>query len=92
MQEAIVEYSSKSNLELKAKIDGLSGDNALLKNAVMDMARERLHSQCQYYIKQGSIDAHSLFCLAPLYGSYEALGGNTFIKDEMDQIRHLPLQ
>lgn len=56
-----------------------------------DMIRLTIKKEHHYYVYQkGSIDSYSLDCIERLYARYSQEGGNTYVKDLMEQLRALP--
>lgn len=74
------------------KIGSASHENdEKLKSAIMRVARDRINQAYRYFTSLGEIDEHSKEALMGLYETYHDMGGNTFIDDEMEVIRRLPV-
>lgn len=77
--------------QLQALSDSQSDVNDKLKASLLASTRDRINQAHDYYMRKGFIGAHSLFIVEELYSSYTALGGNSFITHQMEDIRDLKL-
>lgn len=64
-------------------------NDSLLKDSSLALARDRIHQAYKYYMPKGDIDEHTLYCVVELAKAYVSLGGNTFVKDEVEELRRL---
>lgn len=84
-------------LNLKKTIDvyiveGRENDIAF-KEALMSIIRDRINQAHSYYMSIGRIERHALFILEDMFKVYETkLGGNSFVKDLMADLRKLEKQ
>ncbi len=77
--------------QLQSLSESQSDTNAKLKASLLASTRDRINQAHDYYLKKGFIGTHSLFIVEELYSSYTALGGNSFITHQMEDIRELKL-
>lgn len=70
--------------KLIEKIDQLTGSD---KDAIKSYITEKYHF---FVYKQGWIDDYSLDCLERRFEHYKEEGGNSFIEQEMNDLRSLP--
>ena len=70
--------------KLIEKIDQLTGSD---KDAIKSYITEKHHF---FVYKQGWIDDYSLDCLERRFEHYKEEGGNSFIEQEMNDLRSLP--
>ena len=57
-----------------------------IRRNLLDNTRSRLIELYKYYIDKEDIDENQLYVLNELYDSYEALGGNSFILRQKEDI------
>lgn len=57
--------------------------------AIMAIARDRINSAYEYYMKEQYIDSHAMSTLEAVYDSYTASGGNSFVTTQMEELREL---
>ena len=77
--------------QLQSLSESQSDTNAKLEASLLASTRDRINQAHDYYLKKGFIGTHSLFIVEELYSSYTALGGNSFITHQMEDIRELKL-
>lgn len=63
--------------------------NDTLKESLLASTRDRINQAHDFYCKRKFIGAHALCVLEDLYSSYRRLGGNSFIKRQMEDLRGL---
>ena len=80
-------------VDIKEKLDIQSKENsAVMKqvnDALLNITRDRINSAYEHYIKKDFIDAHTMFTLEEVYKSYVSLGGNSFVQEQMLELRKL---
>lgn len=98
MQDKLDDMKSSSDAQmttlanqLQSLSDSQSDTNSKLKASLLASTRDRINQAHDYYMRKGFIGAHSLFIVEELYSSYTALGGNSFITHQMEDIRELKL-
>lgn len=64
----------------------------VIKKALLSTTRDRINQVHDIYMEKQYIGAHSLFVIEELYTSYKALGGNSFIDRQMEDIRGLEVR
>lgn len=64
----------------------------VIKKALLNTTRDRINQAHDIYMEKEYIGAHSLFVIEELYTSYKALGGNSFIDRQMEDIRGLEVR
>lgn len=64
----------------------------VIKKALLSTTRDRINQAHDIYMEKEYIGAHSLFVIEELYASYKALGGNSFIDRQMEDIRGLEVR
>jgi len=73
----------KKNLEVSERVD----------NALLAVARDRINSAYEYYMRHGCIDRHTMFTLEEVYKSCIALDKNEvenqFVLSQMQELREL---
>ena len=83
-QSAHDEEVDKSLTKIMEKIEQLTGSD---KDAIKSYITEKHHF---FVFKQGWIDDYSLDCLERRFEHYKQEGGNSFIEQEMNDLRALP--
>lgn len=61
-----------------------------LNEAVCSLLRDRILHLCEKYIQNGQITHRQWESLYDLFEKYQKLGGNGFIKDEIETVSELP--
>ena len=84
---------NKSLEELTKKIDtfmlGHTEDHAIIKEALMNIAQDRISQAHDYYMRKRSISEMSLYFIEKLYQSYKKLNGNGHVDGLMEDLRRL---
>lgn len=91
--DEITKQFKKDLTDIKEKLDEQirKSDEAgkRVDKAIMAIARDRINSAYQYYMKEGAIDSHAMSTLEAVYDSYTAAGGNSFVTAQMEELREL---
>lgn len=82
----------ETNKKLEAFMSGQEVSNSQTRLSLLASTRDRINQAHDYYTKKGFIGAHSLFVVEELYSSYKALGGNSFVDRQMEDIRNLEVR
>ena len=91
-EQKITEVSKKQE-ETKDSIDKITKSVDLLIQSDKDSIKSYITKEHHYYCyKQKWIDDYTLDCIEKRYGHYTEEGGNSFIKDLMEELRDLPKQ
>lgn len=91
-QSKLSEEMQKLNNKLDKYIDTQDEVNQVLKESLLASTRDRINQAHDYYTRKQFIGSHSLFVVEELYSSYTRLGGNSFIKRQMEDIRKLEVR
>lgn len=75
--------------ELKIYKEATADIDKKLRNSSLALARDRIHQAYTHFIPKGTIDEHTLFCIVELSKAYAELGGNTFVKDEVEELKKM---
>ena len=96
IETSVKELDSRFSQDLdsiKEKLDIQSEENVSMvkqvSEALLNITRDRINSAYEHYIKKDYIDAHTMFTLEEVYKSYVALGGNSFVQEQMLELRKL---
>ena len=96
IETSVKELDSRFSQDLdsiKEKLDTQSEENVSMvkqvSEALLNITRDRINSAYEHYIKKDYIDAHTMFTLEEVYKSYVALGGNSFVQEQMLELRKL---
>lgn len=80
------------NNKLDKYVENQDSVNQDLRASLLASTRDRINQAHDYYTKKKYIGSHSLFVVEELYASYKKLGGNSFIKRQMEDIRKLEVR
>ena len=70
-------------------IEASSRNDEQLKQALLNLIRDRINQAHVSYMRKKTIGTYSLATLEELYHSYKILGGNSFIEHEMNDLHTL---
>lgn len=76
--------------EIQTQMSNISNNVDLLISSDKDAIKSFITEKHHYFCAKGSIDDHSLDTIELRYGHYKQEGGNSYIKDLMEEIRDLP--
>ena len=84
----------KENQEkMSESINKLSANVELLIDSDKDDIKSFITKEYHYFVEQkGWIDKFSFDCIEKRFNHYKDEGGNSFIEDLMNELRHLPKQ
>lgn len=102
-KESIHEEMQKYQKEVDVKIEKLNqqlqefiklqtDSNEQTRKSLLASTRDRINQAHNYHINNECIGDHSLFVLEELYTSYKQLGGNSFIDQQMEELRELEVR
>ena len=77
---------------ISEQLDSMRKDDKLIKNAILNLQRRSLLDSCERYIKRGYATLDEKETVHKQFVSYEELGGNSFVKDLVDNVNKLPLE
>lgn len=66
--------------------------NENIQQGLLAVIRSQINSAHDKYMKLGYIGAHTLYVIEQLYDSYESLGGNSFTKKQIEDLRTLDVR
>lgn len=87
--ESVAEDIAALSKRLDEYIENSNQNDEVLKEALMNITRDRINQAHISYMRKKTIGSYSLATLDKLYESYKKLGGNSFIEREMDDIHRL---
>lgn len=87
--DSVAEDISSLSKRLDEYIENSNQNDEVLKEALMNITRDRINQAHISYMRKKTIGSYSLATLDKLYESYKKLGGNSFIEREMDDIHRL---
>lgn len=65
--------------------------NEQVRESLLASTRDSINQAHDYYTERNYIGAHSLFVIEELYSSYKHLGGNSFVEQQMKDLRSLKI-
>lgn len=72
--------------QLQQSVTDIQGHLSLQDEALMSNAQDRIIWLCKQYLNQGRINTDDYVSLKRMADAYRALGGNSLVKDYMDQV------
>lgn len=66
--------------------------NENIQQGLLAVIRSQINSAHDKYMKLEYIGAHTLYVIEQLYDSYESLGGNSFTKKQIEDLRTLDVR
>lgn len=89
---ALYKMMDNGNKVTKQAIDRLHDDVTVLKDNDLSILRSRLHDLTTDALLKGEVTVNEREAMDSLFDRYSALGGNSFIKTNMQMVHELPLK
>ena len=87
----ITDELNNLRLELMELKDESRENDNKMKNTLMNLCKSTLNKDYNFFMNLGRIDENSLKTILDVHKCYKDFGGNTFIDDEIDKLRRLPV-
>lgn len=83
-------FMEKLLANLETKIEGIAGTLEANNKATFVMLQDRILQLCRYHQAHGSIPSHDAEMLTSLADQYYAMGGNGYVKLQVEATLALP--
>ena len=87
----ITDELNNLRLELLELKDESRENDIKMKNTLMNLCKSTLNKDYNFFMNLGRIDENSLKTIIDVHKCYKDLGGNTFVDDEIEKLRKLPV-
>jgi len=78
------------SLKLSEYMEESSDCSDKIKRSLLSNSRERINQAHEYYMKNGYISVHTMYSIEEVYKCYVELGGNSFVENQIEDLRALP--
>ena len=92
MQKLLNNEMKSLQSQLQDYIDKQDDINDQLTSALLASTRNAINQAHDFYMKKQFIGSHSLFVITELYAAYKKLGGNSFVSQQMQDIKGLEVK
>ena len=92
MQKLLNNEMKSLQSQLQDYIDKQDDINDQLTSALLASTRNAINQAHDFYMKKQFIGSHSLFVITELYAAYKKLGGNSFVSQQMQDIKSLEVK
>lgn len=92
MQKILNNEMKSLQSQLQAYIDKQDDINDQMTSALLASTRNAINQAHDLYMKKQFIGSHSLFVITELYSAYKKLGGNSFVTQQMQDIKNLEVR
>lgn len=92
MQQLLNNEMKSLQTQLQAYIDKQDDINDQMTSALLASTRNAINQAHDFYMKKQFIGSHSLFVITELYAAYKKLGGNSFVSQQMQDIKSLEVR
>ena len=92
MQKLLNNEMKSLQYQLQDYIDKQDDINDQMTSALLASTRNAINQAHDLYMKKQFIGSHSLFVITELYAAYKKLGGNSFVSQQMQDIKGLEVK
>lgn len=92
MQQLLNNEMKSLQTQLQSYIDKQDDINDQMTSALLASTRNAINQAHDFYMKKQFIGSHSLFVITELYAAYKKLGGNSFVSQQMQDIKSLEVR
>ena len=92
MQQILNNEMKSLQTQLQSYIDKQDDINDQMTSALLASTRNAINQAHDFYMKKQFIGSHSLFVITELYAAYKKLGGNSFVSQQMQDIKSLEVK
>lgn len=92
MQQLLNNEMKSLQSQLQAYVDKQDDINDQMTSALLASTRNVINQAHDFYMKKQFIGSHSLFVITELYAAYKKLGGNSFVSQQMQDIKSLEVK
>lgn len=92
MQKLLNNEMKSLQSQLQDYIDKQDDINDQMTSALLASTRNAINQAHDLYMKKQFIGSHSLFVITELYAAYKKLGGNSFVSQQMQDIKSLEVR
>ena len=92
MQKLLNNEMKSLQSQLQDYIDKQDDINDQMTSALLASTRNAINQAHDLYMKKQFIGSHSLFVITELYAAYKKLGGNSFVAQQMQDIKNLEVR
>ena len=92
MQQLLNNEMKSLQSQLQAYVDKQDDINDQMTSALLASTRNVINQAHDFYMKKQFIGSHSLFVITELYAAYKKLGGNSFVSQQMQDIKSLEVR
>lgn len=92
MQQILNNEMKSLQSQLQDYIDKQDDINDQMTSALLASTRNAINQAHDLYMKKQFIGSHSLFVITELYAAYKKLGGNSFVSQQMQDIKGLEVK
>ena len=92
MQQLLNNEMKSLQTQLQSYIDKQDDINDQMTSALLASTRNAINQAHDLYMKKQFIGSHSLFVITELYAAYKKLGGNSFVSQQMQDIKSLEVK
>lgn len=92
MQKLLNNEMKSLQSQLQDYIDKQDDINDQMTSALLASTRNAINQAHDFYMKKQFIGSHSLFVITELYAAYKKLGGNSFVSQQMQDIKGLEVK
>lgn len=92
MQKLLNNEMKSLQSQLQDYIDKQDDINDQMTSALLASTRNAINQAHDLYMKKQFIGSHSLFVITELYAAYKKLGGNSFVAQQMQDIKGLEVK
>lgn len=92
MQKLLNNEMKSLQSQLQDYIDKQDDINDQMTSALLASTRNAINQAHDFYMKKQFIGSHSLFVITELYAAYKKLGGNSFVAQQMQDIKGLEVK
>lgn len=92
MQKLLNNEMKSLQSQLQDYIDKQDDINDQMTSALLASTRNVINQAHDFYMKKQFIGSHSLFVITELYAAYKKLGGNSFVAQQMQDIKGLEVK
>lgn len=92
MQQLLNNEMKSLQSQLQAYVDKQDDINDQMTSALLASTRNAINQAHDFYMKKQFIGSHSLFVITELYAAYKKLGGNSFVSQQMQDIKSLEVK
>lgn len=92
MQQLLNNEMKSLQSQLQDYIDKQDDINDQMTSALLASTRNAINQAHDFYMKKQFIGSHSLFVITELYAAYKKLGGNSFVSQQMQDIKGLEVK